>query len=113
MNPEKMRGVYPLISVVGPQYSLTNIRYGKMMYILQDAAKPGRLPFSVIMPIKTVYSLLDEKDSLDLLANKEVVQLVRDCDTTIPRILHHLDFGCHTGDSTRPTQEQRPGKARV
>lgn len=58
MNPEKMRSVY-----------------GKMMYILQDASKPGRLPFSCVVPIKTVYSLLQEKDSLHLLSDKDAVKL--------------------------------------
>ena len=47
-----------------------------MMYILQDATKPGRLPFSCVVPIKTVYSLLHEKDALDLLTDKTAVQLV-------------------------------------
>jgi hypothetical protein len=58
MNPEKMRGTY-----------------GKMMYILQDAVKPGRLPFSCVVPIKTVYSLLEEKNALGLLADEDAVQL--------------------------------------
>jgi len=59
MNPEKMRGTY-----------------GKMMYILQDAAKPGRLPFVPIIPIKTVYSILEEKNSLHLITDPEMVKLV-------------------------------------
>ena len=46
------------------------------MYILQDAAKPQRLPFQVIVPIKTVYSLLEEKDSLHLITDKRAVDLV-------------------------------------
>jgi hypothetical protein len=58
MNPEKMRATY-----------------GKMMYILQDAVKPGRLPFSCVVPIKTVYSLLEEKSALGLLSDEEAVQL--------------------------------------
>lgn len=46
------------------------------MYILQDAAKPNRLPFPVIVPIKTVYSLLEDKDSLHLITDKRAVELV-------------------------------------
>lgn len=59
MNPEKMRTTY-----------------GKLMYILQDAAKPNRLPFQIITPIKTVYSLLEEKDALHLIGDKRAVQLM-------------------------------------
>ncbi len=47
------------------------------MYILQDAVKPNRLQFSVIAPIKTVYSLLSEKDALHLITDNEAVELVR------------------------------------
>jgi hypothetical protein len=46
------------------------------MYILQDAAKPNRLPFPVIIPIKTVHSMLEEKDSLHLISDKRAVELV-------------------------------------
>lgn len=46
------------------------------MYILQDAAKPNRLDFPIIVPIKTVYTLLEEKDSLHLLTDKRAVELV-------------------------------------
>eukprot|EP00026_Physarum_polycephalum_P004946 Phypoly_transcript_04972.p1 GENE.Phypoly_transcript_04972~~Phypoly_transcript_04972.p1 ORF type:complete len:625 (+),score=68.93 Phypoly_transcript_04972:53-1876(+) len=66
---------------VGRRYKIMNSEkmrttYGKMMYILQDAAKPNRLSFPVIIPIKTVYSMLEEKDSLHLISDKRAVELM-------------------------------------
>jgi hypothetical protein len=59
VNPEKMRNTY-----------------GKLMYILQDAVKAGRLPFKIKIPIKTVYSLLKAKGSLHLISDPEAVKLM-------------------------------------
>ncbi|KAI0355352.1 hypothetical protein OH77DRAFT_1589828 [Trametes cingulata] len=53
MNPDKMRSTY-----------------GKLIYILQDSQTPevkDLLSFSCVKPIKTVYSVLEQHDALDLL----------------------------------------------
>lgn len=53
MNPDKMRTTY-----------------GKLIYLLQDSQTPDvkdLLSFSCVMPIKTVYSVLEEHDGLVLL----------------------------------------------
>ncbi|TFK25939.1 hypothetical protein FA15DRAFT_667930 [Coprinopsis marcescibilis] len=53
MNPEKMRTTY-----------------GKLIYMLQDSQNSevkDMLSFSCVKPIKTVYSVLEEHDALDLL----------------------------------------------
>ncbi|KAI0371601.1 hypothetical protein BV20DRAFT_184977 [Pilatotrama ljubarskyi] len=53
MNPDKMRSTY-----------------GKLIYILQDSQTPevkDLLNFSCVKPIKTVYSVLEQHDALDLL----------------------------------------------
>ncbi|KAF8338546.1 hypothetical protein F5887DRAFT_982716 [Amanita rubescens] len=53
MNPEKMRTTY-----------------GKLIYLLQDSQTPevkDLLGFSCVKPIKTVYSVLEEHDALDVL----------------------------------------------
>ncbi|KAI0775892.1 hypothetical protein BD413DRAFT_648770 [Trametes elegans] len=53
MNPDKMRATY-----------------GKLIYILQDSQTPevkDLLSFSCVKPIKTVYTVLEEHDALDLL----------------------------------------------
>ncbi|KAI0787179.1 hypothetical protein BC629DRAFT_1735323 [Irpex lacteus] len=53
MNPDKMRSTY-----------------GKLIYLLQDSQTPevkNMLGFSSVKPIRTVYTVLEEADSLDLL----------------------------------------------
>ncbi|KAI0751140.1 hypothetical protein C8Q80DRAFT_1268425 [Daedaleopsis nitida] len=53
MNPDKMRSTY-----------------GKLIYILQDSQTPevkDLLSFSCVKPIKSVYSILEDHDALDLL----------------------------------------------
>ncbi|PPQ63131.1 hypothetical protein CVT24_005771 [Panaeolus cyanescens] len=53
MNPDKMRTTY-----------------GKLIYLLQDSQTPevkDLLNFSCVKPIKTVYSVLEEHDAVDLL----------------------------------------------
>lgn len=53
MNPDKMRS-----------------EYGKLMYLLMDSAEPNiqeLLEFNCVRPLKTVYSLLEEKNGLRLL----------------------------------------------
>ncbi|CAG8595965.1 3962_t:CDS:10 [Funneliformis mosseae] len=66
MNPEKMRDAY-----------------GKLMYMLMDSVIPevkDMLDFSLIIPIKTVYNFLEERDGLNVLhhdlimdATKEII----------------------------------------
>ncbi|EMD40428.1 hypothetical protein CERSUDRAFT_111030 [Gelatoporia subvermispora B] len=53
MNPDKMRSTY-----------------GKLIYLLQDSQTPevkDLLSFSCVKPIKTVYSILEEHEALDVL----------------------------------------------
>jgi hypothetical protein len=53
MNPDKMRTIY-----------------GKLIYLLQDSQNPevrDLLNFSCVKPIKTVFSVLDEYEAIDLL----------------------------------------------
>jgi len=57
-NPEKMRSIY-----------------GKLIFLLQDAVRPviaEMLEFNPIGPIKTVYSFLEERNSLHILKDKLV-----------------------------------------
>ncbi|CAM0137835.1 unnamed protein product [Umbelopsis sp. WA50703] len=59
MNPEKMRSAY-----------------GKLMYMLMDSAIPEveeMLGFSCVIPIKTVYSFLKERNGLDVLKNEIIL----------------------------------------
>ena len=70
MNPDKMRS-----------------EYGKLVYLLIDAADPNikqLLEFNAVRPLKTVYSLLEEKGGLAMLsdplmsrATREIVSLGR------------------------------------
>ncbi|KAF9534128.1 hypothetical protein CPB83DRAFT_843724 [Crepidotus variabilis] len=56
MNPDKMRTTY-----------------GKLIYLLQDSQNPevqDLLTFSCVTPIKTVYSVLDEADAIDMLRDE-------------------------------------------
>ena len=48
MNPDKFRSVY-----------------GKLMHILQDAVSPKYINFNVLLPIRCVYTLLEERKCLD------------------------------------------------
>ena len=55
MNPDRMRN-----------------DYGKLLYLLQDATSPRLrelLEFNPVIPIRTVYSLLEEGDCLELLSD--------------------------------------------
>jgi len=56
MNPDKMRTTY-----------------GKMMHLLQDAGTPGMLNFSCISEIRTVRTLLRDRDALDMLADPNLL----------------------------------------
>lgn len=70
MNPDKMRS-----------------EYGKLVYLLMDAADPSikaLLEFDAIRPLKTVYSLLEERGGLAMLsdplmarATQEIVSMGR------------------------------------
>lgn len=63
MNPEKMRG-----------------EYGKLMFLLQDAMCPQiqqLLGFSVHEEIKTVYTVLEEAEILELLQDEEIAVATR------------------------------------
>ncbi|KAI0340746.1 hypothetical protein BDW22DRAFT_1397671 [Trametopsis cervina] len=58
MNPDKMRSTY-----------------GKLIYLLQDSQAPevqNMLGFSCVKPIKTVYTVLEEHDALDLLREESI-----------------------------------------
>ncbi|KAJ3349767.1 hypothetical protein HDU83_000304 [Entophlyctis luteolus] len=64
MNPEKMRNVY-----------------GKMIYVLQDsqiAEVKDLLSFSLVGPIKTVYSVLEAGGALALLEDDLIVQATKE-----------------------------------
>ena len=55
MNPDKMRS-----------------EYGKLIYLLMDAADPSiqaLLEFNAVRPLKTVYSLLEERGALAMLSD--------------------------------------------
>ncbi len=47
-----------------------------LSFFLQDTVKSNILQFNVIIPIRTVYTLLEEKNSLHLLSDPEAVELV-------------------------------------
>ena len=82
MNPEKLRltGCTFLIWQVTRRYKIMNPEklrdnYGKLMHLLMDANSPAmqeELDFSVVRPIKTVYSHLEEKGVLGLLADERM-----------------------------------------
>jgi len=58
MNPEKLRNVY-----------------GKMIFLLQDAVSPDvqrDLEFSLVSPLKTVYSTLEALGALDALRDEQI-----------------------------------------
>ncbi|KAF7727015.1 hypothetical protein EC973_008128 [Apophysomyces ossiformis] len=67
MNPEKMRSTY-----------------GKLMYLLMDSVIPEveeALGFSCVIPIKTVYSFLKERESVDLLHDDNIALATREVST--------------------------------
>ena len=64
MNPEKMRSAY-----------------GKLMYMLMDSNMEeieSTLGFNCVIPIKTVYSYLEERDGLDVLRNDLVADATKE-----------------------------------
>ncbi|KAG0318872.1 hypothetical protein BGZ99_005388 [Dissophora globulifera] len=64
MNPEKMRSAY-----------------GKLMYMLMDSTMDeieSTLGFSCVIPIKTVYSYLEERGGLDVLRNDLVADATKE-----------------------------------
>ncbi|KAF9373536.1 hypothetical protein CPB97_000477 [Podila verticillata] len=64
MNPEKMRSAY-----------------GKLMYLLMDSnieEIESTLGFSCVVPIKTVYGFLKERDGLDVLRNDLVADATKE-----------------------------------
>ncbi|OBZ70214.1 hypothetical protein A0H81_09736 [Grifola frondosa] len=64
MNPDKMRSTY-----------------GKLIYLLQDSQTPevkDLLNFSCVMPIKTVYNVLEDHEALDLLRDDLVVTATKE-----------------------------------
>ncbi|KAF9969945.1 hypothetical protein BGZ73_007493 [Actinomortierella ambigua] len=64
MNPEKMRS-----------------SYGKLMYMLMDSQLEeieSTLGFSCVIPIKTVYSFLEERGGLDVLRNDAVADATKE-----------------------------------
>ncbi|KAG0019600.1 hypothetical protein BGZ80_005563 [Entomortierella chlamydospora] len=64
MNPEKMRSAY-----------------GKLMYLLMDSTMDeieSTLGFSCVIPIKTVYSFLEQRDGLEMLRNDLVADATRE-----------------------------------
>ncbi|KAG0172072.1 hypothetical protein DFQ30_011279 [Apophysomyces sp. BC1015] len=67
MNPEKMRTIY-----------------GKLMYMLMDSVIPEvkeSLGFSCVIPIKTVYNFLKERELVELLHDDSVVLATREIPT--------------------------------
>lgn len=77
---------------VGRRYKIMNpdklrAEYGKLVYMLMDAAEPHiqeLLDFNAVRPLRTVYSLLEEKGGLAMLndslmqrATAEIVSLGR------------------------------------
>lgn len=64
MNPEKMRGTY-----------------GKLMYLLQDTQSrlvQGQVGFCCVKDVVTVFSFLEERESLDLLEDPRILIATRD-----------------------------------
>lgn len=64
MNPEKMRSAY-----------------GKLMYMLMDSNMEeieSTLGFNCVIPIKTVYSYLEEREGLDVLRNDLVADATKE-----------------------------------
>ncbi|KAI7867370.1 hypothetical protein BDF14DRAFT_1726499 [Spinellus fusiger] len=64
MNPEKMRSTY-----------------GKLMHMLMDSVIPEveeLLGFSCVIPIKTVYDFLKQRDSIDVLHDDKVALAIRE-----------------------------------
>ncbi|KAF9573733.1 hypothetical protein EC968_008133 [Mortierella alpina] len=64
MNPEKMRSAY-----------------GKLMYLLMDSTMDeieSTLGFSCVIPIKTVYGFLQERNGLDVLRNDLVAEATKE-----------------------------------
>lgn len=64
MNPEKMRSTY-----------------GKLMYMLMDSVIPeveDYLGFSCVIPIKTVYDFLKNRESVDVLHDDNIVLATRE-----------------------------------
>jgi len=64
---------------IGRRFKITNpekmrCSYGKLIYLMQDA--PSAMDFSVKSDIRTVHSVLDEKDGLALLEDEDTPQAI-------------------------------------
>ncbi|GAB5591298.1 hypothetical protein Unana1_06198 [Umbelopsis nana] len=102
MNPEKMRS-----------------SYGKMIYLLMDSVSADvqdLLGFSCVIPIKTVYSLLKERESLELLHDDSIALATREVisdgksrahiDAEIKRKEKAIEHLCETFQSERISKDE-------
>ncbi|KIY52316.1 hypothetical protein FISHEDRAFT_70004 [Fistulina hepatica ATCC 64428] len=77
---------YQQVFELGRRHKITNpdkmrTTYGKLIYLLQDSQVPDvqdLLGFHCVRPIKTVYSILEKHDALDVLRDELIVTATRE-----------------------------------
>ena len=86
MNPDKMRTTY-----------------GKLMHILQDAQSPNMLSFNVVVPIKTVFKLLQKRIGARALL----------CDPDLVLAMRALDSSSSPEEHAAAVKEKREARQRL